>query len=52
MLYFLQNVLKIAPMNANLCLGAAILIAAPFYPVFGLLSDRIGRARVMFIVEP
>jgi MFS family permease len=49
MLYFLQNVLKIAPMNANLCLGAAILIAAPFYPVFGLLSDRIGRARVMFI---
>lgn len=49
MLYFLQNVLKVEPTTANLCLGAAILIAAPFYPVFGKLSDAIGRARVMLI---
>ncbi|MFP3568018.1 MFS transporter [Paraburkholderia sp. SIMBA_030] len=49
MLYFLQNVLKVEPTTANLCLGAAILIAAPFYPVFGTLSDTIGRARVMLI---
>lgn len=49
MLYFLQNVLKVEPTTANLCLGAAILIAAPFYPAFGKLSDAIGRARVMLI---
>ncbi|KXU84049.1 MFS transporter [Paraburkholderia monticola] len=49
MLYFLQNVLKVDPTTANLCLGAAILIAAPFYPAFGKLSDAIGRARVMLI---
>ncbi|MDR5817270.1 MFS transporter [Caballeronia sp. LZ033] len=49
MLYFLQNVLKVEPMQANLCLGFGILIAAPLYPVFGKLSDAIGRARVMLI---
>lgn len=49
MLYFLQNVLKVEAMQANLCLGIGILIAAPLYPVFGRLSDTIGRARVMLI---
>jgi MFS family permease len=49
MLYFLQTVLKVEPMQANLCLGVGILIAAPLYPVFGKLSDIFGRARVMLI---
>ncbi|GAB5096499.1 MFS transporter [Caballeronia sp. HLA56] len=49
MLYFLQNVLKVEPTPANVCLGAGILIAAPLYPVFGRLSDLVGRARVMLI---
>jgi len=49
MLYFLQNVLKVDPARANLCLGIAIVVAAPFYPAFGRLSDAIGRARVMLI---
>jgi MFS family permease len=49
MLYFLQNVLKVEQGTANLCLAAAILVAAPAYPLFGRLSDRIGRARVMLI---
>ena len=49
MLYFLQNVLKVEPSRANLCLGVAIVVAAPLYPVFGRLSDAIGRARVMLI---
>ncbi|RDK05725.1 MFS transporter [Cupriavidus lacunae] len=49
MLYFLQNVLKVESMQANLCLAVAILITAPLYPVFGRLSDAIGRARVMLI---
>ena len=49
MLYFLQNVLKVEPGTANLCLAGAILVAAPTYPLFGRLSDRIGRARVMLM---
>lgn len=49
MLYFLQNVLKVEQGTANLCLAGAILVAAPAYPLFGRLSDRIGRARVMLI---
>ncbi|MDR5744692.1 MFS transporter [Caballeronia sp. LZ029] len=49
MLYFLQNVLKVDPARANLCLGVAIVVAAPLYPAFGRLSDAIGRSRVMLI---
>ena len=49
MLYFLENVLKVEPTRASLCLAVGIVVAAPMYPVFGSLSDRIGRARVMFI---
>ena len=47
MLYFMQNVLMVDAMHTNLCLAAAILVAIPFYPLFGALSDRVGRARVM-----
>lgn len=49
MLYFLEDVLGVPAMTTNLVLGAGILVAAPFYPVFGALSDRIGRVRVMLI---
>ncbi|WP_345815743.1 MFS transporter [Paraburkholderia sp. PREW-6R] len=49
MLYFLENVLRVDPTTASLCLGAAITIAAPMYPVFGRLSDSVGRARVILI---
>ena len=49
MLYFLQNVLKVEPTHASLCVAVGIMIATPMFPVFGRLSDRIGRARVMFI---
>ncbi|VVD76752.1 MFS transporter [Pandoraea capi] len=49
MLYFLENVLKVEPTRASLCLGIAIVIAAPTYPLFGRLSDAIGRAKVILI---
>ncbi|WP_236795053.1 MFS transporter [Amycolatopsis sp. GM8] len=49
MLYFLQTVLKVDETHTNLTLAIAILIAAPCYPLFGALSDRIGRSRVMLI---
>lgn len=49
MLYFLESVLKVNALTANLCLAAAIAVATPFYYVFGRLSDRMGRSRVMFL---
>jgi MFS family permease len=49
MLYFLQNVLAVPVFEANLCVGVAILIAAPLYPLFGALSDRYGRAWIMLV---
>lgn len=47
-LYFLQTVLKIDFLTANLCIGIALVIATPFFVVFGRLSDTYGRPR--FIV--
>lgn len=47
MLFFLQNVLKIDATTANLCVGVAVIVATPFYPAFGALSDRWGRAKTM-----
>lgn len=49
MLYFLENVLKVEPTRASLCLGVAIAVAAPMYPLFGRLSDSIGRTKVILI---
>ncbi|WP_201192602.1 MFS transporter [Pseudomonas fluorescens] len=49
MLYFMQNVLAVPVFAANLCVGIAILIAAPLYPFFGAVSDRYGRAWVMLV---
>lgn len=49
MLYFLQSVLHVPSMTTNACVAIAVLIAAPCYPLFGALADRIGRARVMLV---
>ncbi|HXO64975.1 MAG TPA: MFS transporter [Steroidobacteraceae bacterium] len=42
-LFFLTQVLKVDAQPANLLVAAALLIATPFFLVFGSLSDRIGR---------
>ncbi len=42
-LFFLSQVLKVDPSTVNLLQGGALLIASPFYIVFGILSDKIGR---------
>ena len=49
MLYFLQTVLRVPPMVTNACVAVAVLAAAPCYPLFGVLADRIGRALVMLV---
>jgi MFS family permease len=42
-LFFLTQTLKIEAQTANLMMAAALLIATPFFIVFGALSDRVGR---------
>lgn len=46
-LYFLQTVLAVDFLTANLCVGIALVVATPFFVVFGWLSDRIGRTPVI-----
>ncbi|MGB9329604.1 MAG: MFS transporter [Steroidobacteraceae bacterium] len=46
-LFFLTQVLKVDPQPANLLIAAALLIGTPFFVVFGALSDRIGRKKII-----
>lgn len=46
-LYYLQTVLKIHFMTANFIVAVALLLATPFFIVFGSLSDRIGRKKII-----
>jgi len=46
-LSFLQTVLKIDLAKASVIVAVALLLAMPFFVVFGALSDRIGRLKVM-----
>ncbi len=46
-LYFLQTILKIDFLTANLSVGIALVIATPFFVVFGKMSDKYGRTRII-----
>ncbi|MGH8251635.1 MAG: MFS transporter [Steroidobacteraceae bacterium] len=46
-LFFLQNTLKLDFQTAYLLIALALLIGTPFFVLFGRLSDRIGRKRIM-----
>ena len=46
-LFFLGQTLKIDPVTANLLIAGALLIATPFFVVFGALSDKIGRKPII-----
>jgi MFS family permease len=46
-LFFLTQVLKVDAQPANLLIAAALLIGTPFFIVFGRLSDRIGRKKIV-----
>ena len=47
-LFFLTQTLKVDAQTANLLVAGSLLIATPFFVVFGWLSDRIGRKTVVF----
>jgi MFS family permease len=46
-LFYLQKVLSIDNEQANWIVAGALVLAVPFFVVFGALSDRIGRKRIM-----
>ena len=46
-LFFLQNVLKVDFIQANVIVAVALALGTPFFIVFGALSDRIGRKPIM-----
>ncbi|MDG9885771.1 MHS family MFS transporter [Pseudomonas putida CSV86] len=46
-LFFLLQTLKIDPQTANLLIAGSLLIGTPFFVIFGSLSDRIGRKKII-----
>ncbi|MDB5853901.1 MAG: family transporter [Herminiimonas sp.] len=46
-LFFLTQTLKVDGPTANILIAASLLIATPFFVIFGTLSDRIGRKMII-----
>jgi MFS family permease len=46
-LFYVQTVLKISAHTAHVVVAVATLAALPLYLVFGALSDRVGRKKLM-----
>jgi MFS family permease len=46
-LSFLQSVLKIDIVTSSTIVAIALLLSLPFFTVFGALSDKIGRLKIM-----
>ena len=46
-LFYMQAILKVNPRTANIAVAIALLCGMPFFTVFGALSDKIGRKKIM-----
>ena len=46
-LFFLEKVMRLDGATANIMIAIALLIGTPFFLVFGWLSDRIGRKKII-----
>ena len=46
-LFYMQSILKINAKTANYIMATALLIGMPMFVLFGWLSDRIGRKKIM-----
>jgi len=46
-LFYLTSIFKVPLVTAYTIMGVAVLLGTPFFLVFGALSDRIGRKRIM-----
>jgi MFS family permease len=48
-LFYLQTILKVNGTSANYIIAFALLLGLPFFVLFGSLSDRFGRKRIMMM---
>lgn len=46
-LFFLERVLKVDGATANVLIAIALVLGTPFFIVFGWLSDKIGRKKII-----
>jgi MFS family permease len=46
-LFYLQTVLKVNTKTSNIIVAIALLLAMPFFTVFGAISDKVGRKWLM-----
>ncbi|WP_343520831.1 MFS transporter [Sphingomonas sp.] len=46
-LFFLEKTLKVDGATANILIAIALVIGTPFFVIFGWLSDRIGRKKII-----
>ncbi len=46
-LFYMQTILKIEKVEAAFIIAAAIVLALPFFVLFGHISDRIGRKKII-----
>jgi MFS family permease len=46
-LFYLQTVLKVNATTANYIVATALVLGMPFFVLFGALSDRVGRKRII-----
>jgi MFS family permease len=46
-LFFLEKILQVDAKASNLIIAAALIIGTPFFVVFGALSDKIGRKKII-----
>jgi hypothetical protein len=48
-LFFLLQIVKMEPQTANLIVAFSLIIGTPFFIVFGVLSDKIGRKWIIMV---
>lgn len=46
-LFYLQTILNVDATSANYIIATALLLGLPFFVLFGALSDRLGRKKIM-----
>jgi len=48
-LFYLQTILSVNATSANYIIATALLLGMPFFIMFGALSDRVGRKKIMML---
>ncbi|HXG66648.1 MAG TPA: MFS transporter [Blastocatellia bacterium] len=48
-LFYLQAILNVNATSSNYIIAIALLLGMPFFVLFGALSDRIGRKKIMMV---